>query len=187
MATDLAAGTPLAQSLQNLVQPKLAEFGWTTGGDDTTLFDYILLMLSNGKNEEQVATELSNDLLDEAEGENTDTHRFARWLFEQVDQLRANAAGGLAQVADNQMEDAIHDPSAAAHDMEMEGITEGADPSSGIMYGIQSLSAAPTFPCVDGQRDGACGLPIPIVKSSRPESPGTCRASHPFIHISIRT
>lgn len=138
MATDLAAGTPLAQSLQNLVQPKLAEFGWTTGGDDTTLFDYILLMLSNGKNEEQVATELSNDLLDEAEGENTDTHQFARWLFEQVDQLRANPTGGHAQVADNQMEHDTHDPSAVAHDTDMESITEGADPSSGTMYGTHS-------------------------------------------------
>ncbi|KAF1979561.1 hypothetical protein BU23DRAFT_496265 [Bimuria novae-zelandiae CBS 107.79] len=134
MATDLAAGSPLAQSLQNLVQPKLAEFGWTTGGDDTTLFDYILLMLSNGKNEEQVATELSNDLLDEAEGENTDTHRFARWLFEQVDQLRGNAPGSNAQAGDNQMDDAAHDYSALAQDMEMDSVVaEGADASSGTI------------------------------------------------------
>lgn len=139
MATDLTAGTPLAQSLQNLVQPKLAEFGWTTGGDDTTLFDYILLMLSNGKNEEQVATELSNDLLDEAEGENTDTHRFARWLFEQVDQLRGNSATGHAQTGDNQMEDAGHDSSAPTQDMEMEGVADNADASSGTMYGATFL------------------------------------------------
>lgn len=133
MTTDFAAGTPLAQSLQNLVQPKLAEYGWTTGGDDTTLFDYILLMLSNGKNEEQVATELSNDLLDEAEGENTDTHHFARWLFEQVEQLRKHLAGGDAYVGDNQMGDVAHEPSAPTQDMEMEGVAEGADTSSGTI------------------------------------------------------
>ncbi|KAL5442335.1 hypothetical protein PMIN07_005973 [Paraphaeosphaeria minitans] len=133
MATDLATGTPLAAALQNLVQPKLADFGWTTGGDDTTLFDYILLMLSNGKNEEQVATELSNDLLDEAEGENTDTHRFSRWLFEQVDQLRGHAAGGNAQITDNHMGQAVQDSAAASHDMEMDGISEAGDASSGTI------------------------------------------------------
>ena len=153
MATDLTAGTPLAQSLQNLVQPKLAEFGWTTGGDDTTLFDYILLMLSNGKNEEQVATELSNDLLDEAEGENTDTHRFARWLFEQVDQLRGSStAAGHAQTGDNQMEDAAQDTSAPTQDMDMEGIADNADPSSGSMYGTMFLSSFPSSVCAQLKR-----------------------------------
>lgn len=175
MATDLAAGTPLAAALQNLVQPKLAEFGWTTGGDDTTLFDYILLMLSNGKNEEQVATELSNDLLDEAEGENTDTHRFSRWLFEQVDQLRGNTAGGHAQTSDNQMEDAAHSSSAPAQDMEMDGVSEAGDASSGTMYDTNFLSIPSRFP-QDARRDSACGLPIPTIKPSGRE---TCRNSIP--------
>ena len=180
MATDLAAGTPLAQSLQNLVQPKLAEFGWTTGGDDTTLFDYILLMLSNGKNEEQVATELSNDLLDEAEGENTDTHRFARWLFEQVDQLRGNFAGGNAPVADNQMEDAAHDSSAAAQDMDMDGLAEGAEASSGTMYDTAFLSHSPTLSHLNKRRDGACGVATSMVEPLRRKS---SEIRHKNVHV----
>lgn len=163
MATDFAAGSPLANALQSLVQPKLAEFGWTTGGDDTTLFDYILLMLSNGKNEEQVASELSNDLLDETEGENSDTQRFSRWLFEQVDMLRRQAAGGdaaAAHVNDNQMADAAHDGSGFAQDMEMDGITEGADASTGTMYDTTShfsysTPSVPRNSCRSALRDKA--------------------------------
>ena len=72
MALDFSSDSPLAMQLQQVVQAKLAEFGWTTGGDDTTLFEYILLMLANDKNEAQVAAELSNDLLDLGP-ENTET------------------------------------------------------------------------------------------------------------------
>jgi len=50
MALDFSNDSPLAMQLQQVVQAKLAEFGWTTGGDDTTLFEYILLMLANDKN-----------------------------------------------------------------------------------------------------------------------------------------
>ncbi|KAJ4303330.1 hypothetical protein N0V90_002223 [Kalmusia sp. IMI 367209] len=169
MASDLAAGSPLANALQSLVQPKLAEFGWTTGGDDTTLFDYILLMLSNGKNEEQVATELSNDLLDETEGENTDTQRFSRWLFEQVDVLRGRPAGDDAAAAQdnlNHMEDAAHDVSVLAQDMEMEGVAEGADASTSTMYDPAFLSYSPTSAFLNGRRASACGLSIPTIESS---------------------
>ena len=64
MAVEVSVGTPLATALQNVVQPRLAEVGWTTGGlDDSALSEYIILMLANGKTQEQIASELSNDLL----------------------------------------------------------------------------------------------------------------------------
>jgi hypothetical protein len=122
--------SPLAAQLQQVVQPKLAEFGWTTGGDDTTLFEYILLMLANDKNEAQVAQELSSDLLDLGP-ENTETQQFAQWLFEQIEVLKRQISGGDAQTAqasDDQMNSALDDGS-ALQDTEM----EGADSAQGTM------------------------------------------------------
>jgi hypothetical protein len=132
MAVDFSAESPLAVQLQQVVQPKLAEFGWTTGGDDTTLFEYILLMLANDKNESQVAQELSNDLLDLGP-DNTETHQFAQWLFEQIEVLRRQLSGGDAQTVpsnDDQMNGALDDPSASMQDMDMEG---AGDSAQGIM------------------------------------------------------
>jgi hypothetical protein len=129
--SDFSTESPLAAQLQQMVQPKLAEFGWTTGGDDTTLFDYILLMLANDKNETQVAQELSSDLLDLGP-ENTETQQFAQWLFEQIEVLKQQLSGGNAQTApasDDQMNSALDDGSAQAQDTEM----EGADSAQGSM------------------------------------------------------
>ncbi|KAF2640167.1 hypothetical protein P280DRAFT_469870 [Massarina eburnea CBS 473.64] len=131
---DFAGDSPLARELHSLVQPKLQECGWTTGGDDTTLFDYILLMLANDKNESQVASELSNDLLDLGP-ENVETQQFSRWLFEQIEVLRQRFNGGntggdnqIANTTEIQTVDASNDVPANVQDTEMEGATE---PSAG--------------------------------------------------------
>ena len=124
MAVDFSNESPLAMQLQTIVQPKLAEFGWTTGGDDTTLFEYILLMLANDKNEAQVASELSNDLLDLGP-ENTETQQFAQWLFEQIEILKQQLNGGgdaaVAQSIENQMDSTSNDNAAPTQDMDMDG------------------------------------------------------------------
>ena len=83
MAVEVALGTPLAEALSSTVQPKLIEAGWTSE-DDTSLAEYIILMLVNGKTREQIAEELAQDLLPDGEG----TQEFAQWLFEQVIRLR---------------------------------------------------------------------------------------------------
>jgi hypothetical protein len=132
MAVDFSSESPMALQLQQVVQPKLAEFGWTTGGDDTTLFDYILLMLANDKNEAQVAEELSNDLLDLGP-ENTETQQFAQWLFEQIEQLKQPAH--VAQSVESQMDSASNGHSTPAQDTDM----EGAGDAQGTMY-AHSLS-----------------------------------------------
>ncbi|KAF1963820.1 hypothetical protein CC80DRAFT_433680 [Byssothecium circinans] len=131
---DFQVGTPLALELYRVVQPKLQECGWTTGGDDTTLFDYILLMLANDKNESQVASELSNDLLDLGP-ENPETQTFARWLFGQIEVLRRQLGGGndggdvqIANTIESQTADAPNHVPASTQDTEMEG---AADPSAG--------------------------------------------------------
>ena len=93
MAVEVALNTPLADALTNVVQPKLSEVGWSTGGlDDSALGEYIILMLVNGKTQDQIAVELSNDLLN-LPPEDTGATEFAKWLFEQVDVLHNQLNG----------------------------------------------------------------------------------------------
>ncbi|KAE8353619.1 nuclear polyadenylated RNA-binding protein Nab2 [Aspergillus coremiiformis] len=93
MTTMVAVGTPLAEALSNVIQPKLVEMGWSSdGGDDSALTEYVILMLVNGKTQEQIAGELSNDLLGLGEGD-TQALDFSRWLFEQVETLNQQING----------------------------------------------------------------------------------------------
>lgn len=126
---DFSSDSPLAVQLQQVVQPKLAENGWTTGGDDTTLFEYILLMLANGKDQSQVAAELSNDLLDLGP-ENTETQEFAQWLFGQIDALQRQAAGGNIQsvpTTDQPMDGGAPVFVPSGQDTDMEGVSEAQE------------------------------------------------------------
>ncbi|PLN77218.1 putative nuclear polyadenylated RNA-binding protein Nab2 [Aspergillus taichungensis] len=94
MTSMVAVGTPLAEALSNVIQPKLIEMGWASdSGDDSALIEYVILMLVNGKTQEQIANELSNDLLGLGEGD-TQALGFSRWLFEQVDVLNQQINGG---------------------------------------------------------------------------------------------
>ena len=87
MAATLQANTPLAEQLSGVLQPKLVDLGWSSGGgDDSALAEYIVLMLVNGKTQDQIASELSNDLLNLGP-EDTGAHDFAAWLFQQVELL----------------------------------------------------------------------------------------------------
>ncbi|KAL8799748.1 MAG: hypothetical protein Q9182_005654 [Xanthomendoza sp. 2 TL-2023] len=96
MSVEVSLNTPLADALSNVVQPKLTELGWSTGGpDDSALGEYIILMLVNGKTEDQIAAELSNDLLSFGPGD-TGAADFAKWLFEQVHLLNAQISSAAA-------------------------------------------------------------------------------------------
>ena len=100
MSISIQANTPLAEQLSNILQPKLVDVGWSTGGaDDSALAEYIVLMLVNGKTQEQIASELSNDLLNLGP-EDSGALDFARWLFEQVDVL-TNQVNGTAPQGNN--------------------------------------------------------------------------------------
>ena len=91
----ISLDTPLAETLSHLVQEKITGIGWGQE-DDTSLAEYIVLMLANGKTQDQIASELAGDLLQDGEG----IPEFAQWLFEQVAALRNGgqpALGGFAQ------------------------------------------------------------------------------------------
>ena len=101
MTVEVALDTPLADALTNVVQPKLAEVGWNTGLDDSALGEYIILMLVNGKTQDQIAAELSNDLLS-LPPEDSGATDFSRWLFEQVDLLNQQMNGAPVAQAQSQ-------------------------------------------------------------------------------------
>ncbi|KAL4922866.1 hypothetical protein BDW62DRAFT_171902 [Aspergillus aurantiobrunneus] len=94
MAT-VAVGTPLAEALSNAIQPKLVEMGWSSDSSDSALTEYVILMLVNGKTQEQIASELSNDLLGLGEGD-TQALDFSSWLFEQVEIFKQQINGQTA-------------------------------------------------------------------------------------------
>ncbi|OJD22794.1 hypothetical protein ACJ73_05857 [Blastomyces percursus] len=105
MSVSIKLGTPLAEALNEAVQPKLVEVGWSTGGaDDSALAEYVILMLVNGKTQDQIAAELANDLLSLGP-EDTEAADFAKWLFDQVHELNNKINGvpeGAAQEAQSQ-------------------------------------------------------------------------------------
>lgn len=78
---------PMTEALSSRIQPKLVEIGWSAGGEDSSpLSEYICLMLQNGKSQDQIAAELSGDLLGLDPGDRTATE-FSRWLFKEVEGL----------------------------------------------------------------------------------------------------
>ncbi|KAF2734735.1 hypothetical protein EJ04DRAFT_466156 [Polyplosphaeria fusca] len=127
---EFALESPMATALRSAVQPKLAEYGWTTDAEDTTLFEYILAMLVNEKNEATIASELSNDLLDLGP-DNLETQQFAHWLFEHISLLRNQLSGAGANDAEINMIESQQDASPAnlsapGNDQEMDGIAENS-------------------------------------------------------------
>lgn len=102
MLPTITQDSPLAGAVASVIQPKLVEMGWSTDdGQESALIEYIVLMLVNGKTQEQLATELSNDFLGLGEGD-TQALEFSRWLFGQVEALNQQLNGGPNQNAPGQ-------------------------------------------------------------------------------------
>ena len=140
MALAVEANSPLAEQLTLIVQPKLVDMGWTTGGfDDSALTEYIILMLVNGKTQEQIATELSNDLLNLGP-EDAGANIFAGWLFEQVNQLAGHANGDAqpsSEAVQAQIGSAVT-PALGAEGTEQAGEAASGDAEMGdVMDGVQ--------------------------------------------------
>lgn len=93
MSVEVSPESAIGKSLQELVRPKLVELGWSSGLQDDTLSEYIILLLANGQTPEQLAKEISTDLLD-ADAKPEDIAAFTQWLFEQVTLLKENRLGG---------------------------------------------------------------------------------------------
>ncbi|KAK0383267.1 hypothetical protein NLU13_9180 [Sarocladium strictum] len=100
MSIEVPAGSPLAEALASAILPKLVEAGWGTGGDeDGALAEYIVLMVSSGKTQEQIAHELSSELLS-LSSDDPAVLAFSQWLFETLPQLNSQVNGGGAAQSD---------------------------------------------------------------------------------------
>ena len=107
MSVEVALETPLAEALNNAIQPKLVEVGWSTGGaDDSALSEYIILMLVNGKTQDQIAAELSGDLLNLGP-DDPGARDFSHWLFEQVEPKGAQLGQHPAFVGNSGRQDPV--------------------------------------------------------------------------------
>lgn len=97
MPVSVQLNTPLADALNSAIQPKLEQYGWATGGaDDAALTEYIILMLVNGKTQEEVTRELSTDLLG-LDPNDPGLLEFSNWLFATIDALSAQFGSSDAQ------------------------------------------------------------------------------------------
>lgn len=81
--SSIAEESPLAEQLKLAVQAQAIERAWTQDEDDASLAEYIVLMVANGKTEEEITSELSNELLQGASG----VEEFASWLTDYVAKL----------------------------------------------------------------------------------------------------
>jgi hypothetical protein len=134
MSVDVVVGTPLADALQGVVLPKLIEVGWSSGMQDDTLSEYIILMLANGKSQDQIASELSNDLLDLGPNDQGAID-FAEWLFDQVNVLGTQFKPAPTATANTALAGHAQGEAPAAGDADMGEAADG----SGIMY-VSSLT-----------------------------------------------
>jgi hypothetical protein len=82
------AGSALAQAIQTAVHTKVVEQGWAAEENDTTLSEYVVTMLVEGKDQPAVRAELGGDLLGLGE-DDPQVVEFASWLFEQLAQAQA--------------------------------------------------------------------------------------------------
>lgn len=130
----LAINDEITAALNAAIQPKLAEVGWSTGGaDDSALAEYIILMLANGKTQEQIAAELSGDLLNLGPDDPGATE-FSRWLFEVAEGLVRQQNGG-AQPAQN-----------GVAEQQQQQNSEGGDHAMGDAMETSDIPNAPTGP-----------------------------------------
>ncbi|KAK8020110.1 hypothetical protein PG990_005248 [Apiospora arundinis] len=95
MSVEVAMNTPLSEALTAAIQPKLVEVGWASSGDDASLSEYIILMLVNGRTQDDIASELAGDLLSLGPDDPA-AKDFARWLFEQINIINAQLNGNAS-------------------------------------------------------------------------------------------
>ena len=127
------AGSALAQAIQTAVQPKLIENGWVAEENDTTLSEYVTMMMVNGKDLAGVQSELGGDLLGVGEDDPA-VIAFSEWLFHELSamtappqqQQEAMPMQSTEMQSQEQMEDGQAQPIPSVQDSQMDDAT-GAD------------------------------------------------------------
>lgn len=136
-------GSNLQAQIQALVQPKLVENSWVDDENDTTLSEYVTMMIVNGKDLKGVQSELGGDLLGVGEDDPA-VGAFAQWLFDTVRQLSAPQQQEQPQEQQPQ-------PIPTVQDAQMEDTSASADTpyvnfSHYHKYNGQGPQAGPMYP-----------------------------------------
>ena len=129
------AGSALAQAIQGVVQPKLIENGWVAEENDTTLSEYVTMMVVNKLDLQGVTSELGGDLLGMGEDDPA-VGEFAVWLFEQVRALAAPAQQETNDHVEMQQAEQEAQPIPTVQDSPMD---EAAAPVDGVPIGPKAM------------------------------------------------
>ncbi|KAK4613710.1 Nuclear polyadenylated RNA-binding protein NAB2 [Fulvia fulva] len=124
MAASVDITGDLQTAIQAAVQPKLMENGWVVEENDTTLSEYVTMMIVNGKDVAGVKSELGGDLLGVGEND-PGVGQFAEWLFNTVQQL--SAPQQQEQMAEAPQQDQQLQQIPSTQDAQMEDSTASAD------------------------------------------------------------
>ncbi|EME42555.1 hypothetical protein DOTSEDRAFT_73414 [Dothistroma septosporum NZE10] len=123
-AASVDAGSDLQNAIQAAVQPKLMENGWVAEENDTTLSEYVTMMIVNGKDVAGVKSELGGDLLGVGE-DDAAVGQFAEWLFNTVQAL--SAPQQQEQMSEAPQQDQQLQQISSTQDAQMEDSTASAD------------------------------------------------------------
>lgn len=133
-AMQVEAGSALAQTIQNAAQAKLMEAGWAAEENDTTLSEYVTMMLVNGKDFQGVQSELGGELLGVGEDDPA-VADFTRWLFEQAQSLSGQSDAPAQQEHDmgaTPQEPQMQDDTQQISSMQDEQMGDAASAAEGV-------------------------------------------------------
>ncbi|KAI0102953.1 hypothetical protein GGR51DRAFT_550215 [Nemania sp. FL0031] len=136
MSVEISLNTPLADALTGVIQPKLMEVGWAQSNDDAALSEYVILMLVNGKTQEQIASELAGDLLNLGPDDPA-ARDFTQWLFDQINALQSQLNGGATQ--ESTIPGALHQGDAVPMEQDTEMSTATDSPEFNAPTGPKSM------------------------------------------------
>lgn len=153
------AGSGLAAQVQSAVQPKLMENGWVVEENDTTLSEYVTMMVVNGKDLQGVMSELGGDLLGVGE-DDAAVGEFARWLFEYARTLAAPQQQAQEQSQGQEGQASQQAAAQPAQDAQMEDSANAGDapyvnhsPSQHYSHGGRdAFYDAPGYPSLQQQQ-----------------------------------
>lgn len=155
MPIEIAMQTPLADALQREVQKKLVENGWAPSDDsDNTMAEYIILMLVNGRGEDDITGELARDLLN-LDPEDNSAREFSTWLFQTAATQNAILNGPPAGQAPSAEDNGDHDM-----DMDLSNVGAGSDMNAYVFSLLRVCSLLPSsdhpFSFADQQDQKPC-------------------------------
>ncbi|ROT35469.1 hypothetical protein SODALDRAFT_283850 [Sodiomyces alkalinus F11] len=144
MAFQVSPNTPLAEALNSAIQAKLMEVGFAQASDANALSEYIILMLGNGKGQQDIVTELSTDLLGLPEDDPT-TIQFVSWLFEHAESLSSQLNNGQseAQANGDAMDGSAPQGAANDHDADTDMMTSNDVSDLNAPTGPRSMRSGP--------------------------------------------